>query len=80
MPAKRHPKKEVQDAIEAVLSDPRWRLEEGGHWRFLLCDRRRRDGCRISIHATPQSAGSHAARIIRESLKCPHRAQEDEGT
>ena len=32
MPTKRHPKKEVQDAIETVLSDQWWRFEEGGHW------------------------------------------------
>lgn len=75
MATKRHPKKEVQDAIEAVLSDPWWRLEEGGHWGFLLCGRRQRDGCRIAINATPQNAGAHAARLLRESLKCPHRTR-----
>ncbi len=78
MPTKRHPKKEVQDAIKAVLSDPWWRFEGGGHWGFLLCGRRQRDGCRIAINATPQNAGSHATRIIRESLKCPHQGKEDE--
>jgi hypothetical protein len=73
MAARRHPKKEVQDALDQVLSDPWWRLEMGGHWGFLLCGHRERDGCRIAINATPQSAGAHAVRIVRESLKCPHR-------
>ena len=80
MAAKRHQKKEVRDAIDAVLADPWWRLERGGHWGFLLCGRRERDGCRIAINATPQSADSHAARIVRESLKCPHRAGSGETT
>ena len=74
LPAKRHPRNEVQDAIEIVLSDSWWRFEEGGHWGFLLCGRRQR----IAVNATPQNAGSHAARIIRESLRCPHQAKEDE--
>jgi len=74
----RHPKKEVQDALEAILSDPWWRLEPGGHWGFLLCAHHERGGCRIAVHATPQNAGSHAARLVRESLKCPHRSKEDE--
>lgn len=72
MPHQRHPKKEVRDAIDLVLSDPWWRIEPGGHWGVLLCGHRDRDGCRIAVNATPQNAGAHAARIVREALKCPH--------
>jgi hypothetical protein len=74
---KRHPKKEVQDAIQSVLLDSWWRFVEGGHWGFLLSGRRQGDGCRIAINATPENPGSHAARIVRECLKCPHRAMKD---
>jgi hypothetical protein len=53
--AVRHPKKEVQEAIEEITADGWFRLEPGAHWGVLLCGHRERDGCRLYVNATPQN-------------------------
>lgn len=57
----RHPKKDVQAAIEAILADAWWRLERakrGGHvWGVLKCGYERRGGCIVRINSTPQNPG-----------------------
>lgn len=71
----RHPKKEVQEAIEEITADGWFRLEPGGHWGVLLCGRRDRDGCRLYVNATPQNPGDHANKLRRQALNCTHRTE-----
>ena len=56
---------------------PWWRLEpkaKTGHvWGTLYCGRGDRAGCKIWIHSTPQVPGSHARKLLREAMSCPHK-------
>ena len=71
----RHPKKDIQKAIEYAL-DNGFRLVEAtgsGHlWGVLLCPGGR-GACRIRINCTPQNPGNHAKRIRGEVDQCIHR-------
>lgn len=75
----RHPKKDVQAAIEAILADAWWRLERakrGGHvWGVLKCGYERRGGCIVRINSTPQNPGNHARRLLQEVSACRHRGR-----
>ena len=69
MPPKRHPKKEVNEAILYAESQG-WRVEVGGSHGYgkLYCpynDKSCRGGkrCRVSIWSTPKSPGNHARRL-----------------
>jgi hypothetical protein len=72
----RHRDKEVQEAIDAILTDPWWRLEQKtktGHvWGTLYCGLRDRAGCKIWIHSTPEVPSSHARKLLKEARSCPH--------
>lgn len=66
----RHPKKEVQDAIEYAESNG-WRFEAAsGHaWARGYC---RCGECRIiSVWSTPASPGNHGRQIRRAVDRCP---------
>lgn len=80
MPLGRHPKKEVQEALERVLAGGWWDLRASGHWSVLYCNKGERDGCRIGVSGTPQDPGTHARRIERIAMKCPHWAGRKEGS
>jgi hypothetical protein len=72
----KHPKKEVQEAIEYAIN-ARWRVKMApgpGHvWCALLCPERSREGCKVYVYSTPQNPGNHAKRIKSDVDKCPHK-------
>src|SRR3989442_15689288 len=76
----KHKDKEVQEAIDAILADPWWRLEQKtrtGHvWGTLYCGQRDRAGCKIWIHSTPEVPSSHARKLLREAQSCPHKQRD----
>ena len=69
----RHPKKEIEEALQE-LESAGWRIEVGGGhaWGRAYCLEESRDGCMFSIWSTPKSAGNHAKQILRRLIKCPH--------
>ncbi|HET6568803.1 MAG TPA: hypothetical protein VFG50_12625 [Rhodothermales bacterium] len=67
----RHPKKDVQKAIDYAL-ERGWRLElRGGHtWGILYCPHGHQQ-CRSRISSTPQNSGNQAKRIKQDVNRCP---------
>lgn len=79
MARKRHPDKEVEDAI-AEAEAHGWRVRVGqGHWGRLYCPHANRDGCQIGIWSTPRNASVHARQILHRVNKCPHRGRDGDG-
>lgn len=75
MPRPRHPAKETERAIRAA-EQAGWRVNYSmGHWGYLYCEH---GDCRIRISGTPIDDGSHARRIGRLVLKCPHAEEAEE--
>lgn len=76
---KKHPNKEIQDAINYAL-EKGWLLVEAGKSSHafcrLLCPFRSRDGCKMSVWSSPRSAFNHANQIIRIVDKCGHQNYE----
>ena len=72
---KKHPNKEIQQAIEYAKSKE-WRIEGAGSsshaWGRLKCPEISRMGCIISIWITPRVPMHHARQIIKVVDKCPH--------
>lgn len=63
-----HSKPEVRKALETILGWGGWGLVKGGHWGLLVCDA----GChRIPVSGTPENAGRHARRLLRDASTCP---------
>jgi len=64
--AERHPKKEIQSAIEFALARG-WRFEKAGPrahiYGTLYCIREDREGCRVGVYSTPRSPDMHAKQI-----------------
>jgi len=69
----RHPDKHIDEAVRFAESLG-WRVEmSAGHcWGRLLCPRRDRDGCQLSVWSTPRSAENHARQIRRKIEQCGH--------
>lgn len=71
----KHPKKEIQEAIEYAL-DKGWRLKATGKsshaFGRLFCPEESRDGCIISVWSTPRNAANHARQIKRRIDACEH--------
>jgi hypothetical protein len=67
----RHPKKEVEGAVQ-YAEGKGWRVEmaKGHAWAHLLCPSATRDGCWICVWSTPRSPGNHARSIRRLIDKC----------
>ncbi len=72
----RHPKKEIQAAIEYAL-ERGWRFIKAGPrahvYGMLYCPRQDRNGCRIAVYSTPRSADNHANQIRRRIDRCAHK-------
>ncbi|WBY02782.1 hypothetical protein PE066_04380 [Ramlibacter tataouinensis] len=87
MARSRHPKKEVEDALQHAEAHG-WRVEEGGShaWGKLYCpydDEECRCGmfCVTSISSTPKNAGNHAKQLRRVVDNCTTRkAQETQSS
>ena len=73
--ADRHPKKEIQAAIEYARNRG-WRFVKAGPrahiYGTLYCPHQERDGCRIGVYSTPRSPSNHADQIRRRVDRCPH--------
>ncbi|MSQ37768.1 MAG: hypothetical protein EXR61_05595 [Chloroflexi bacterium] len=76
MMRRRHPKKEVEDALAAILEDPWWRLEQprktGHRWGVLKCGHNRL-GCMRSVWGTPRNPADHARNLEDWAGQCAHR-------
>jgi hypothetical protein len=71
---RRHPKKEVEEAL-AYADESGWRVVEsegGGHYGRILCPERSREGCSRSVWSTPRNPGAHARQLRRAIDRCPH--------
>ena len=84
MTRKRHPRKEVEEAL-CYAEKKGWRVEViGSHcWGKIYCpynDRECRCGefCITSIWSTPRNPGNHAKLIRKVVDKCTSRGEEDE--
>ena len=76
MPRRRHPKKEVEEALR-YAEEAGWTVEPtvpGHRWGVARCGL----GCSLSIWSTPSSAGDHGKDIRRAVRRCPHRRKEAE--
>jgi len=71
----RHPKSEVEEAVQyAITAGWRWLAGGGGHaWAVLRCSERTRDGCQVYVFSTPQNPGNHAKRIKSAVDRCTHK-------
>jgi hypothetical protein len=74
-PVSRHPKKDIQGAIDYAESRG-WTFEKAGPrahcYGMLYCPWTQRDGCRLSVYSTPRSPSNHARYLRREIDRCPH--------
>lgn len=86
MTGKKHPKKEIQSAIEYAESKG-WRIKVSGgnghSWGQMYCpfnsdDCRCGEFCIASIWSTPRSPGNHAKQIRRVVDKCTGKSEEQE--
>jgi hypothetical protein len=70
MPPRRHPKKEIRDAVK-YAEDAGWTtfFRHGHAWAVLYCGQ----GCHVSVWSTPRSSDNHARQIKKAIDKCPHR-------
>jgi len=73
--ADRHPKKEIQAAIE-YATNRGWKFVKAAArahiYGTLYCPRQGRDGCRVGVYSTPRSSKNHADQIRRRIDRCPH--------
>jgi hypothetical protein len=74
----RHPKKEVEEAVQRAEARG-WRVKLGsGHcWATLRCPRTERSGCQFIVFSTPRNPGNHAKRILQALDDCDHVATDD---
>lgn len=76
MMRRRHPKKEVEEAIAAILTDRWWRLEQPrktGHvWGVLKCGFGR-GGCLLRVSSTPQNPSEEGEQLGKAARSCRHR-------
>lgn len=75
MRRKRHPNKEIEQAIQ-VAESKGWRYKDAGDsshaWGRLLCPLQEREGCSMSIWSTPRDPVNHSKQILRRVGSCPH--------
>lgn len=75
----RHPKPEVEDAVQYAESR-NWTFRKMGHWGRLFCPQADQDGCQVGVFGTPRSAGNHARQIKRAIDRCPHQKEASDET
>ena len=75
----RHPKKEIEAAIQHA-EGLGWRVSVGGShaWGHLYCPLHTREGCIVPIWSTPKNPGKHAKGIRRSIRNCEHQPNGDE--
>lgn len=70
MPRARHPKKDVEAALQFAEANG-WTVTpttRGHRWGKAECA----NGCSVSIWSTPKNAQNHAKHIQRAVARCPH--------
>jgi len=71
----KHPNKEIEAAIQYAESKG-WYYPDAGNsshaWGRLLCSKKGRGACRLSIWSTPKVPENHAKQIRRNVNKCSH--------
>lgn len=71
----RHPKKEVEGALQEAESVG-WMVastRSGHRWGVMRCGAASKASeCRVSIWSTPRNAGNHARQLRRFIARCPH--------
>lgn len=84
MKRKRHPKKEVEEALQYAEAHG-WRVEpNGGHpWGKIYCPQNSKDCrcgefCITSIWSTPKNAGNHAKQIRRVIDNCTEKENHED--
>lgn len=79
MTRKRHPNKDIEEAVKYAESMG-WRFKAAGDsahaWGRLLCVLEAREGCSMSIWSTPRNPFAHAEQIIRSVKRCPHKKED----
>lgn len=75
----RHPKKEVEEAIQYAEAKG-WRWRAMGHSGRLFCPQADRNGCQVGVNGTPRDSGNHAKQIMRAVDRCPHQDGQGEGS
>jgi hypothetical protein len=77
----RHPKKEVEGAVQ-YAEEKSWKVDKrGGHthvWGILNCPERSQDGHRVSVYSTPRNPQNHARHIKKSVDRCEHKKECDE--
>lgn len=75
MSISKHPKQDIQDAIEYAVSKG-WRIIETGNSSHafcrLYCPEKSTAGCKLSVWSTPGNEKAHSRMIKRQVDKCPH--------
>ncbi len=73
MAKKRHPNKEIADAV-AYAEARGWVIVRGGAhaWGILRCPHGQRAGYSVSVWSTPRDPYRHAHRIRQAVDRCPH--------
>lgn len=66
-----HPKKEVREALDEILSSGQWRLFSAGHWGRLTCDA---GCCWIAVAGTPRDPATHARQLRNQARQHPRDA------
>ena len=76
MTRNRHPKKEVEKALQRA-EELGWKvITPAGHWGRLLCSHE--NGCVFSISGSPKNEQNEAKRILRKVRRCPHNETESD--
>lgn len=75
MKRKKHPKKEIEEAIQ-YAENKGWHYKQAGRsahaWGKLFCPLRAREGCSMSIWSTPRDSAIHAKQICKRVNACLH--------
>jgi len=79
MPRPRHPKQEVEAAIQRA-EQLGWTVSvsKGHVWGRMYCPESSRDGCIVSVSSTPRNSQNHARMILRKLQGCTHGQDEQD--
>lgn len=71
MARSRHPKQEVEEAVQYAEACG-WTVRKMGHWGRIFCPRHDQNGCQFGVNGSPANAGNHARQIRRAVDRCVH--------
>jgi len=74
----RHPRKEVEEALQDAEEAGFKVITGRAHWGLLQCPGKPPDACKtMSISGTPRNPGAHAKQLRRFVVRCPHKKTAD---